>query len=34
MQFPAPIDNLLQRLLPVWVDRTLLAKAVSFAAIG
>lgn len=34
MQFPAPIDNLLQRLLPAWVDRTVLAKAVSFALIG
>jgi putative flippase GtrA len=34
MQFPAPIDNLLQRLLPAWVDRTILAKAVSFALIG
>jgi len=34
MQFPAPIDNLLQRLLPAWVDRTVLAKAVSFAMIG
>jgi putative flippase GtrA len=34
MQFPAPIDRLLQRLLPAWVDRTILAKALSFGAIG
>jgi putative flippase GtrA len=34
MQFPAPIDSLLQRLLPAWVDRTILAKAVCFALIG
>jgi putative flippase GtrA len=34
MKFPAPIDNLLQRILPVWVDRTVLAKATSFALIG
>jgi putative flippase GtrA len=34
MQFPAPIDSLLQRILPAWVDRAMLAKAVSFALIG
>ena len=34
MRFPAPIDNLLQRLLPAWVDRETLAKAVSFGLIG
>lgn len=34
MQFPAPIDSLLQRLLPAWIDRAVLAKAVSFGLIG
>jgi putative flippase GtrA len=34
MQFPAPIDGFLQRLLPAWVDRSILAKATCFAAIG
>jgi putative flippase GtrA len=34
MQFPAPIDSLLQRLLPAWVDRSILAKAICFAFIG
>jgi len=34
MQFPAPIDRLLQRLLPAWVDRAILAKALSFGLIG
>ena len=34
MQFPPPIDSLLQRVLPAWVDRAVLAKATSFAAIG
>ncbi len=34
MQFPAPIERLLQRLLPAWVDRTVLAKALSFGLIG
>jgi putative flippase GtrA len=34
MQFPAPIDRLLQRVLPAWVDRTILAKGVSFGLIG
>ena len=34
MQFPASVDRLLQRLLPSWVDRTTLAKALSFGTIG
>ena len=34
MQFPTPIDSLLERLLPAWVDRVTLAKAVSFGMIG
>jgi putative flippase GtrA len=34
MQFPAPIDHFLQRILPAWVDRKVLAKVVSFGLIG
>lgn len=34
MQFPPRLDALLARILPAWVDRRLLAKAVSFAMIG
>jgi putative flippase GtrA len=34
MKFPPRIDSLLQRVLPAWVDRVLLAKAMSFAVVG
>jgi putative flippase GtrA len=31
---PSQIDNLLQRVLPAWLDRKLVLKAMSFALIG
>ncbi len=34
MKLSPRIDGLLARVLPAWVDRTLFAKAVSFALIG
>ena len=34
MTLPPWIDNLLQRVLPAWVDRTLVAKGISFGLIG
>jgi putative flippase GtrA len=34
MTLPPWIDSLLQRVLPAWVDRTLVAKAISFGMIG
>jgi len=34
MTLPPWIDSLLARVLPAWVDRTLVAKAVSFGLIG
>ena len=34
MQLPPRIDSLLARVLPAWVDRVLLAKAVSFGLVG
>lgn len=34
MTLPPWIDKLLQRVLPAWVDRTLVAKAISFGLIG
>ena len=34
MTLPPWIDNLLQRVLPAWIDRTLVAKALSFGLIG
>jgi putative flippase GtrA len=34
MTLPSWIDSLLQRVLPAWVDRALVAKAISFGLIG
>jgi putative flippase GtrA len=34
MTLPPWIDNLLQRVLPAWVDRALVAKGISFGLIG
>ena len=34
MTLPPWIDGLLQRILPAWIDRTLVAKAISFGLIG
>ena len=34
MTLPPWIDSLLQRVLPAWVDRALVAKAISFGLIG
>jgi putative flippase GtrA len=34
MNLPASIERLRQRLVPAWVDRTLVVKALSFALIG
>jgi putative flippase GtrA len=34
MTLPPWIDSLLQRVLPAWVDRTLVVKAMSFGLIG
>ena len=34
MTLPPWIDNLLQRVLPAWVDRTLVAKGISFGLVG
>jgi putative flippase GtrA len=34
MTLPPWIDNLLQRVLPAWVDRKLVAKGISFGLIG
>jgi putative flippase GtrA len=34
MKFPPRVDNVLKRVLPAWVDRVVLAKAMSFAAVG
>jgi putative flippase GtrA len=34
MTLPPWIDSLLQRVLPAWIDRTLVAKALSFGLIG
>ena len=34
MTAPPWIDNLLQRVVPAWVDRTLVLKAMSFGLIG
>ena len=34
MTLPPWIDDLLKRVLPAWIDRALLAKAVSFGLIG
>ena len=34
MTLPPWIDGLLQRVLPAWVDRTLVVKAMSFGLIG
>ena len=34
MTLPPWIDNLLQRVLPAWIDRTLLLKAMSFGLVG
>ena len=34
MTLPPWIDSLLQRILPAWIDRTLVAKAISFGLIG
>ena len=34
MMLPPWIDHLLERVLPAWVDRALVAKAISFGLIG
>ncbi|MCC6890615.1 MAG: GtrA family protein [Hyphomicrobiales bacterium] len=34
MKLPPRIDALLERVLPAWVERTLIAKGMTFAAIG
>ena len=34
MDAPPPPESFIRRLLPAWVDRTLIVKAVSFALIG
>ncbi len=34
MTLPPFLDRLLERVLPAWIDRTLVAKAVSFGLIG
>ena len=34
MMLPPWIDNLLQRVLPAWIDRALVAKAICFGLIG
>jgi putative flippase GtrA len=34
MTFPPWLDDLLKRVLPAWVDRTLLLKAMSFGLVG